>query len=171
MGRLSDAAGAPRLGRQAEHVARSQRTAAPLRPDLAGMSGPAPMLSLARSLLSTWQRNGRAPGAAAPWAPHARLPRAARPAAPAPRQLLLCRASTLRACAASGRKPRVAAAAAPPAQAADPAAALQSVDCVPGLSLEEVLQRVRRALALEQPVDAEVPPFPELMRLRWTCLL
>ena len=115
-----------------------------------------PVLSLARSFLSTWQRNGRAPGSAAPWAPCARLPRGAWAAPP---QLLQCRASALRACAASGRKPRVAAAAAPLAQAGDTAAALQGADCVPGLSLEEVLQRVRRALALEQPVDAEVP-FP-----------
>lgn len=158
------------MGRQAKHVARSARTTAPRRPDLPGMSGPAPVLSLARSLLSTWQRNGRAPGAAAPWAPRLRLPCAAWAAASAPRQLLQCRASTLRACAASGRKPRVAAAAAPPAQAADPAAALQGADCVPGLSLEEVLQRVRRALALEQPVDAEVPPVSWPERLRRSCV-
>lgn len=110
------------------------------------MVGTVPVLNLARCVL-LWQRNGRGPRAA-PWTGHRQQPHAATALlAPAPYQ-----ATALHVCAASGRRQGILAAALPQHPGADAAAAANAPEQE---RLEDILQRVRRALAQEQPVDAE----------------
>ncbi len=119
---------------------------------LARMVGALPALSLARCVM-LWQRHVRGTPVAGPWPAHRRLlaPDCARLPRP-PR-----RAAALHASAAPRRCRGVVAAALPLAQPVEqPAAAALGQGACPAASLDEVLARVRSALALEQHGNAEV---------------
>ncbi len=113
------------------------------------MVGTVPVLSLVRCVL-LWQRNARGPRAA-PWAGHRQQPRAASALLPRAPSRATC---ALHVCAAFGRRQGVVAAALPLAQPEH--ATLPGTNAPEQERLDDILQRVRRALALEQPVDAEV---------------
>ncbi len=113
------------------------------------MVGTVPVLSLARCVL-LWQRNGRGPRAA-PWAGHRQQPHSASALLPRAPSRATC---ALHVCAASVRRQGVVAAALPLAQPEH--ATLPGANAPEQERLDDILQRVRRALALEQPVDAEV---------------